>query len=101
MLAERIDVEAEALRAVSGRDRLLFQIDDQFETRKRGGVVEELVDLGFGEGDRQETVLQRIVLENLAERRRDHRAKAVIAQRPGRVLARRADAEVAAGKQDL
>src|SRR5262245_39422914 len=101
VLAERVDVEAEALRAVAGRDRLLLQVDDQLETGKRRGVVEELVDFRLGERDRQETVLQRVVLENLAERGRDHGAKAVVAQRPGCVLARRADAEVLAGEQDL
>src|SRR5580765_968742 len=74
MLAERIDVETEALRAVAGRDRLLFQIDDQFEPRKRRRLVEKPVDLGLGERDRQEAVLEGVVLEDLAERRRDHRA---------------------------
>src|SRR5262245_24156896 len=57
VLAERVDVEAKRLRAIGGRNRLLFQIDDQFETGKRRGVVEELVDFRFGKSDRQEAVL--------------------------------------------
>src|SRR5690348_3841663 len=66
VLAERVDVEAEALRAIGGRDRLLSQINDQFEPGKRRGVVEKLVDLGLRQRDGQEAVLQRIVLEDLA-----------------------------------
>src|SRR5262249_1458728 len=101
VLAERVDVEAEAFRAIGGRDRLLSQINRQFEAGKRRGIVEKLVDLGLGQGDRQEAVLERIVLEDLAERGGDHGAETVVAQRPGRVLARRADAEVLACEQDL
>src|SRR5580765_6422647 len=63
MLAERIDVELEARGAVGGRDRLLFQINDECEARKRRGLVEELVDLGLAQGERQEAVLERVVLE--------------------------------------
>src|SRR5689334_11929909 len=88
VLAERIDVEAEALRAIGGRHRLRFQIDDQLEAGKRCRFVEQLVDLGFAQRDRQEAVLERVVGEDLAEGRRDYRAEAVVAQRPGRVLAR-------------
>src|SRR5262245_34853734 len=65
VLAERVDIEAEPFRAIGASDRLLFQINYQFKTGKRRGVVEELVDLRFGEGDRQEAVFQRVVLENL------------------------------------
>src|SRR5262245_17668269 len=101
VLVERGDVEAEAFRTIRGRDRLLPQIDYQFETGKRRGIIEKLVDLGLRQGDRQEAVLQRIVLEDLPERGRDHGAEAVVAQRPGRVLARGADAEVLAREQDL
>src|SRR5215813_2249247 len=51
VLAERVDVEAEAFRTIGGRDRLLFQIHYYFETGKRRGLVEKLVDLGFRQGD--------------------------------------------------
>src|SRR5262249_13724116 len=101
MLAERIDLEAEALRTVGGRDGLLFQINNQLKTGERRCLVEQLVDLGFAQRDRQEAVLERVVLEDLAERRRDHRAEAVVAQRPRRMLARGADAEVLAREQNL
>src|SRR5262245_24205660 len=101
VLAELVDVETEALRAIDGRDRLLLQINHQSKTGKRRSVVEELVDLGLRQGDRQEAVLQRVVLEDLPERRCDYGAEAVVAQRPRRVLARGADAEVLAREQDL
>src|SRR5205809_183613 len=101
MLAERIDVEMEALRSVDRRNALPVQVDSQLETGEGRRLVEQLVDLGFGQGDRQKAVLQRVVLEDFAERRRDDGAKAVVAQRPGRVLARGADAEVLAREQDL
>src|SRR5262245_3687583 len=101
VLAEWVDVETEALRAIDGRDRLLLQINHQSKTGKRRSVVEELVDLGLRQGDRQEAVLQRVVLEDLPERRCDYGAEAVVAQRPRRVLARGADAKVLAREQDL
>ena len=51
--------------------------------------------------DGQQTVLEAVVEEDVAERGRDERAKAVVEQRPRRVLARAAAAEVAAREQDL
>ncbi len=53
------------------------------------------------DADRQHAVLEAVVVENIAERGRDHAADAEIHQRPGRVLARRAAAEIVAGDQDL
>src|SRR5262249_35630125 len=67
MLAEGIDVESELLRAVDGRDQLLFQVDRQFETGKGRSVVKQPVDLALAQRDRQEAVLQRVVLEDLPE----------------------------------
>src|SRR5689334_3353653 len=101
VLAERIDVEAEALGAVERGDALPLEVDAQPEPGEGRRIVEQLVDFGVGQGDRQEAVFQRIVLENLAERRRDDRAEAVVAQRPRSVLARGADAEILAREQDL
>src|SRR5690242_2166557 len=60
VLAERIHVEAELLRAVGRRDHLLFEVDGQLERRERRGVVEELVHLRLGEDDGQKTVLERV-----------------------------------------
>src|SRR3954468_18780790 len=49
---------------------------------------------------REQPDLQRVLAEDVAERRRDHHVEAVVLQRPRRVLARRAAAEVASREQD-
>src|SRR6185503_7485150 len=100
VLAEGVDVEAEFLRAIRRRHRLAFQVDRQLEPGKRGGVVEELVDLVLAQHHGQEAVLEAVGEEDVAERRRDHAAKAEVHQRPGRVLARGAAAEVLAAEKD-
>ena len=51
--------------------------------------------------DRQDAVLEAVVVEDVAERGRDHAADAEIQQRPRRVLAARAAAEIVARDQDL
>ena len=50
---------------------------------------------------RQDAVLEAVVVENVAERGRDHAGDAEILERPGRVLARGAAAEIVVGDQDL
>ena len=53
------------------------------------------------DADRQNAVLEAVVVEDIAERGRDHAADAEIQQRPRRVLAARAAAEIIAGDQDF
>ena len=65
------------------------------------GVVHQLVDVLLRQRDRQDAVLEAVVVEDVGEARRDHAADAEVEQRPGRVLARRAAAEVLAGDEDL
>src|SRR5688572_7380964 len=100
MLAELVDVEAERLCAVRGGHGLPVEIDPQLKTGERGGVVEELVDLVLAKHYRQQAVLEAVGEKDVAERRRDHAAEADVHQRPRRVLARRAAAEVLAREQD-
>src|SRR5688572_5792048 len=100
VLAERIDLEAHSFLAVDGRDRLLLEVHDKSETGKSRAVIEQAIDLGLGENHGQEAIFERVGEEDIGERRRDHAAKAVVHQRPGRVLARGAAAEVPARKQD-
>ena len=74
--------------------------------RERGvgaalGVVEQLLQILGADADRQHAVLETVVVENVAERGGDDAADAEIHQRPGRVLARRAAAEIVAGDQNL
>ena len=61
--------------------------------------MEQMVDAQFGQHDRQQAIFEAVVVENIGERRRDDGAKTVIRQRPGRVLAAGAAAEVLARKQ--
>ena len=51
--------------------------------------------------DRQQAVLERVAPEDVGERGADHRAEAEAGERPRRVLARGAAAEVVARQQDL
>ncbi len=51
--------------------------------------------------DRQQRILQRVAFEDVGERGADHGAEAELRERPRRVLARTAAAEVIAGEQDL
>src|SRR5690606_6611408 len=61
--------------------------------------LEQVVDLFFAQLDRQNAVLEAVVVENIGERRCDDAAEAVVQNRPWRVLAGRAAAEVGAGQQ--
>src|SRR5207247_8116243 len=61
----------------------------------------QAVDLVFRQDDRQQPVLEAVVEEDIGKGRRDERAKAVIEQCPGRVLARASAAEVASREQYL
>ena len=56
---------------------------------------------GLIDHDRQQTILQRVVAENIRDLGADHRPEAVIQQCPRRVLARGAAAEVPTRDQDL
>ena len=48
----------------------------------------------------QDAVVEAVVVEDIGEARGDDAAKTVIANRPGRMFARGATAEVIAGQQD-
>src|SRR5690606_22829356 len=62
-------------------------------------LLEQFVDLIFLQNDRQQAVLEAVVVEDVGEARCDHGAETVFVQRPGRVLAGRTAAEVLAGQQ--
>src|SRR5574337_956750 len=99
VFAERRDFERE-LGAVGLDHALALQVDRQPVAGERRDLVEQLRDLRFGEHDRQHAVLEAVVEEDVGIARRDQRAKAVLLQRPGRVLAARPAAEVLAREQD-
>ena len=66
----------------------------------KAAIGEQPIDLRLRQHDRQQAVLEAVVVEDVGVRRRDHRAEAVVGERPRRVLARAAAAEVAAREQD-
>ena len=95
---ERVEIE---------RDLAARRIDDQLPLEvDLGGCaavdrVDQRAELGGREDDRDEADLEAVHREDVAERRRDHDLEAVVLERPGRVLAGGAAAEVRTGDQDL
>src|SRR6266446_592685 len=100
LLAEGIDFEFEAA-SVGAADFLLLEIDADDGIGAAFRVVHQFVDIGLRQHDRQNAVLEAVVVEDVGEGRRDNAAYAEIEQRPGRVLARRAAAEIRARDEDL
>ena len=77
-----------------------LEVDDEMHAGRARDLLQQPVDDILREHHRQEAVLQRVRREDVAERRRDRDAKAVVVQRPYRVLARRPATEVAVGDHD-
>src|SRR3984893_7559840 len=99
-LAVRVDVEFH-YAAVGAADFLFLQVDAERRIGAALGVVEQLFQVFRRHLDRQHAVLEAVVVENVPERGRDHAGDAEIHQRPGRVLARGAAAEIVVGDQNL
>src|SRR5271165_6760456 len=93
MFSEWIDIEADLL-AVRADDDLALQVDGDASVAAEPGVVDELVAHRARQADRQDTVLEAVVVEDVGEVRRDDAADAEIEQRPGGVLPGRPAAEV-------
>jgi len=87
ILAEGVDFEVHELAAVRRGYGLRLQVDHEPKARKGSGLVEQPVDLRFGERDRQQAVLAAVVVENVGVGRRDERPEAVLGKRPGGMLA--------------
>src|SRR6266852_9952 len=100
VLAVRVDLELDHA-AVRTADFLLREIDAERRIGAAVGVVEQFLQILRRDLDRQHAVLEAVVVEDVAERGRDHAADAEIHERPRRVLARGAAAEIVARDQDL
>src|SRR5260370_24237651 len=99
LLAESIDFEA--VHVARGRGQFLaIEIDGQVRARLLRKLGPQAGRLLGRQRDRQQSVLEAIVEEDVAEARPDHGAEAVIPQRIDRVLARGAAADVLFGDQD-
>src|SRR4051794_18362841 len=66
MLAERVDLEFHRA-AVRPADLLGCEIDAQRGIGAALGVVEQLVEIVLADADRQDAVLEAVVVENIAE----------------------------------
>jgi glycosyltransferase involved in cell wall biosynthesis len=99
-LAEGIDVKMDDA-AVGPSDLLSGKVDGDGGVRPARSIVDELVDFGLRQGDRQDAVLEAVVVEDVGEGRRDDAPDAEIEQRPRGVLARGAAAEILSHDQDL
>src|SRR5258708_35586611 len=100
-LAKGVHLEAENLAAIGIGDGLVAKVDDQAEARKRGDIMEYAVHLEFGQHDRQQAVLEAVVVEDVGVTGRDQRAESIVLQRPGRMLARGAATDILADHQDI
>src|SRR4051794_7207644 len=100
VLAERIDLEADFL-AVRADDNLLLEVDGQAGIVTLPCVLDQLVAHRARQANRQNAVLEAVVVEDVGEVRRDDAADAEIQQCPGGVLAGRAAAEVFMRNQNL
>src|SRR5271157_40069 len=80
-----------------GQD-LVSQVDLHRSVRARGEQLRMHVGRNH---DRQQRILERVLLEDIGERGADHRAKSELRQRPRSVLARAAAAEIVARQQHL
>src|SRR6478672_4053079 len=98
MLAEAVDLER-VLHAIRSGHGLRRQVDGQRVAIDGLALREQRIDLVGRQHDRQQAVLETVVVENVGEARRDDRAEAVFLQRPWRVFPRGAAAEVLAGQQ--
>src|SRR5262249_60294527 len=92
-LAERVDVELDDA-AVRSSDPLCCKVYSDGGVGTARGVVDQLVDFLLRQGDRQNAVLEPVVVEDVGEGRADDAAEAEIEQRPGRVLAAGAASEI-------
>jgi hypothetical protein len=63
------------------------------------GFLHQLLDHSVRQGDRQQAVLEAVVVEDAGEARRDDTAQAEVEERPRRMLAARSTAEIVAGDQ--
>src|SRR5208282_1539875 len=99
LLLERLYLEMRRPSEIVGHG-LLFEIDREPVGLVVSGGTKNMLDLAGRQRDRKETVLQTVVVEDIGEPRRDHRAEARVIERPHRVFARTAAAEVVAREQN-
>ena len=86
--------------AVGVFDGLAGEIDGEGVALFGFGVLEELIDFGFGEDGGEDAVLEAVVVEDVGVAGSDDGAEAVVLDAPGSVFAAGAAAEVRASEKD-
>src|SRR5882672_110624 len=86
LLAEGIDIEFDAA-TVRAANFLLFEIDTDDGVGAAFRVIHQPIHVGLRQRNRQNAVLEAIVVEDIGKRGCDHTANAEIEKRPWRVLA--------------
>ena len=99
ILAEGLNIKRNLL-ALRLHDDLTLQVNREGVAGEGKALVEQLGHLRLRQRDGQQAVLEAVVKEDVGIAGRNDGAKAVLVQRPGRVLARGAAAEVLACQQD-
>src|SRR5690606_37525541 len=95
-------VEIEGNRAAIGTVNFLgFEIDGEGCIGAARSVVHQLVQLFLSDLDRQDAVLEAVIVEDVGERGRDDAADTEIKQGPRRMFARGTAAEIVACNQNL
>src|SRR6266851_616504 len=100
MLAEGVDREMHGA-AVGSLDLLLLEVDLDDGIGAAARIVHQLGDDLLWHPDRQDAVLEAVVVEDVGEILGDDAADAEIEQRPRGMLAARAAAEIGPGDDDL
>jgi hypothetical protein len=96
---EGIDTETD-LQAGVVAERIGREVDSELVPHSGFGAPKEIVHLGLGEGDGEDSVLEAVVVEDIRVAWRDQGAKPVIEDCPRRVFAARAAAEVGAADEN-
>jgi hypothetical protein len=100
MLAERIDLEGDGFAVRAGDDWFSRStVSTAFAPRSASSISLSTSSCGRAIG--RMPFLKQLLKKMSAKGRRDHAADAEIQQRPGRVFARRAAAEIVARDEDL
>ena len=93
VLAESVHFKVVDLAVRTGHG-LRRQINAELIALARLGLLEQFINFGLGQDDRQHAVLEAVVEEDVGIARRDDRTEAVLFQRPGRVFTTGAATEV-------
>ncbi|CUX25040.1 hypothetical protein AGR7B_Cc270255 [Agrobacterium deltaense RV3] len=100
MALEFVDLEGDRA-AIGAADFLTFQIDGENGVRSARRIVQQLFEVLGTDDDRQDAILETVIVEDVGEAGGDHAADAKIEKRPWRMFARGAATEIVTGYENL